>query len=341
MAIDPAVNGAIAVIIPFVAKDNADIKSVNKGTEGQAILNLTAAPVTVNGLVWSDNNGNGVQDEGETGTNAGGLFVNLLDGTDKIVTSSPVEIDGLYSLPDVPAHATGYMLVLAATNSAKAPSLPNRDWVNTGDHIGVGNKANQGSTLGMIELATSAENVDNQNFGIQNINPLPVKLISFKAHASENKVELDWTTTEEENFSHFEVQRSANGQSFTTFHQESNTGLYRYHTSDSQPLGGDNYYRLKMVDYDGSYAFSRTEVVKWMTATTWAIYPNPAFDELTLTHTDKTIESTKVLDVSGRILKYSLGQAPIQVTDLPAGTYILQALFSDRTVQTKKFVVTR
>ncbi|MCE7043152.1 SdrD B-like domain-containing protein, partial [Dyadobacter sp. CY312] len=90
---------------------------------------------------------------------------------------------------------------------------------------------------------------------------LPVKLSRFDVQKGENvSALLHWTTTEEVNSDSFEIQRSADAKSWNAIGQvkakENNVGLVNYRFDDMQPNLGANYYRLKMIDLDGSFAYS-------------------------------------------------------------------------------------
>ena len=90
----------------------------------------------------------------------------------------------------------------------------------------------------------------------------PVTLTDFTAVAKAGKSLLQWATATEINSSHFEVERSTNGTSFEIIgtvnsHGNSNTQM-NYNLLDYFPKAGTNFYRLKMVDQDGSYEYSRT-----------------------------------------------------------------------------------
>jgi hypothetical protein len=97
-----------------------------------------------------------------------------------------------------------------------------------------------------------------------NASTLPVSLSQFTAKKSSGTVVLDWTTASELNTDHFEVQRSADGRQYLTLgnvHSASTNGnsgrpLY-YQFSDKDPLASSvSYYRLRVVDRDGTITFS-------------------------------------------------------------------------------------
>lgn len=89
------------------------------------------------------------------------------------------------------------------------------------------------------------------------IKNLPIDLISFNTKNIENSVILNWNTGNYQNFSHFEIQKGGNAIEFETIAKvEINNSNY-YLKVDKMPIIGLNYYRLKMVDLDGSFKYSK------------------------------------------------------------------------------------
>ncbi len=97
------------------------------------------------------------------------------------------------------------------------------------------------------------------------ITPLPVELASFEGKATQSGISLEWETASEQNNSHFEVERSADGKAFEQLGTVAGNGnssvflTYRY--LDKHPFAGLNYYRLKQVDFDGTYEYSNVVAV--------------------------------------------------------------------------------
>ncbi len=111
--------------------------------------------------------------------------------------------------------------------------------------------------------------------------PLPVHLISFTARLQQQNVQLGWQSSAEENTSHFEVERSADGKDFTVLAtvnaQGNSSSVISYSASDMSPLPGTSYYRLKMVDLDQTFSFSKTVAVSAASAGLQVkAYPNPS-----------------------------------------------------------------
>lgn len=118
---------------------------------------------------------------------------------------------------------------------------------------------------------------------------LPVQLINFKAIQEDQKVNLEWTTSSEDNNHYFTIERSANGTTAWTVIDsvagsgKSNT-LRNYHATDHKPLP-INFYRLRQTDNDVHETFSNIIRVRVdETSSALRMYPNPASnnDEVTV-----------------------------------------------------------
>ncbi|WAC11454.1 hypothetical protein [Dyadobacter pollutisoli] len=113
---------------------------------------------------------------------------------------------------------------------------------------------------------------------------LPIDITYFKAEKSEEKVMLSWETAWEKNSKEFVVERSADLKDFqaigTLKAAGETTGRMQYEFIDDNPLTGANYYRLRMVDRDGSFSFSKTlDVITPTPESAIQVLPNPASPE--------------------------------------------------------------
>ncbi len=111
---------------------------------------------------------------------------------------------------------------------------------------------------------------------------IPVELSSFAAKVSGRNVELNWTTATETNNSGFEIQRKVQGGEFAAIGFVEGLGNslsaqnYRFVDKNAEP--GSYIYRLKQIDYDGSFEYSNEIEVDLSTPTEFALsqnYPNP------------------------------------------------------------------
>ncbi len=91
--------------------------------------------------------------------------------------------------------------------------------------------------------------------------PLPVELTYFRGEVVDNQVELNWETSWEQNASHFDVQRSRDLSEFVTFQSLTAAGDISertiYTATDAAPVPGVIYYRLRQVDRDGQFVYSK------------------------------------------------------------------------------------
>lgn len=160
---------------------------------------------------------------------------------------------------------------------------------------------------------------------------LPVAFLDpLSGYPKAGQNHLRWTTSEEINVSHFEIERSADGQQWNRVQRintQSNSQINRsYQVIDPQPLTGKNYYRLKPVDLDGQYEYSNIIVIENKYDEQNYFYPNPASDELFIhTQTDNSI--IEIYTASGQIvIQQEINQTTesIKLNSLSSGLYYLR-----------------
>lgn len=99
-----------------------------------------------------------------------------------------------------------------------------------------------------------------------NINTtLPIVWNAFTGQQMESSIQLKWQVASEFNFSHYNLEKSGDGQQFSTIltqqKKNNSTGQQSYQLTDHQPLIGLNYYRLKAIDQDGKFSYSEVIAV--------------------------------------------------------------------------------
>lgn len=175
-----------------------------------------------------------------------------------------------------------------------------------------------------------------------NENPLPVTLLDFEAERVEDAAKLTWKTATEINSDYFEIERSTDGQVFSKIAEEKAAGesstvlSYQYLDFEAGIANHSRvYYRLKMIDRDGSFEYSSVRVVFFDVADFEVIsaYPNPIQSDLNVEYVvphDGEVYM-ELVDVLGRSLVQEVLQAKQGMNDanwntigfLPQGTYIL------------------
>ncbi|MCG2615532.1 FG-GAP-like repeat-containing protein [Terrimonas sp. NA20] len=115
---------------------------------------------------------------------------------------------------------------------------------------------------------------------------LPATMVSFNGKKEGARVLLDWLTVDEQRLSHYEVERSFDGVTFTKIAEVTAKDQQRnnYLFPDEKPVFGNNYYRLKVMDDDGKYVYSNTVVVKFDQKSMGlvTIAPNPAQQQVSI-----------------------------------------------------------
>ncbi|NJC27356.1 T9SS type A sorting domain-containing protein [Neolewinella antarctica] len=176
---------------------------------------------------------------------------------------------------------------------------------------------------------------------------LPIDLVYFAGEYEGSGVSLSWRTASERNTDYFIVERSSTGTEFAEVGRVAATGnssaLRDYGLVDPQPLR-IAYYRLKDVDFDGTFSYSN---VINLSREDWVqvdVYPSPVTDELTVAYDASQASQLHVsfYNVSGqRLLSRTLenGARQIDVAALPAGFYSVVITNGDTgRVTTKKVV---
>ena len=143
----------------------------------------------------------------------------------------------------------------------------------------------------------------------QDIVSLPVELVSFKGQSSKGGVQLSWKTASERDNRGFEVEVSADGKSFRKVaFVESKVGttslMQNYSYLDAKATAGTTYYRLKQVDFDGAFEYSKTVVVTLTQASSSAVYPTLATSDITVKLTSSSDDQVTiaVADMAGKQL---------------------------------------
>lgn len=143
---------------------------------------------------------------------------------------------------------------------------------------------------------------------------LPVNLSYFRATLEESgKTLLEWGTSQEDQFDHFEIERSVNDFTFkpvlTVDGAGYNTNSLQKYAAYDQGLIGTNYYRIKAVDTDGSYQYFRVvSVINTSNRAVW-IAPNPVEDHIinfAMNFEPESSDHVVLIDALGREVASSL-----------------------------------
>ncbi len=187
------------------------------------------------------------------------------------------------------------------------------------------------------------------------INPIvPVELISFTHRIVNGEVILDWVTATELNNLGFEIQRSVDNNIFVTvgfIEGRGNSTTNQYYSFTDESIAGKVYYRLKQVDYNGSYNYSQVIEVNGVSITTMQLeqnYPNPFNPATTIKYQlgNDGFVNLKVFNSLGEevaelINEFQKGgshQIIFIADNLPSGMYVYK-LTSGNYVESKKMII--
>lgn len=180
-------------------------------------------------------------------------------------------------------------------------------------------------------------------------NPLPVTLTAFSATKNEQTTLLSWSTTAETNSSHFDIEHSLNGKNWTNIGTVAAKGesksLSSYSFSHADPASGENMYRLKMIDLDDTFAYSRIISLNFGGEGSISFYPNPATELLQINIKDWTkVAVVKLIDMNGRTVYTSLSAGlhkTIDVRSLSQGMYLVEIRKADGNFTVNKIVISK
>ncbi len=227
---------------------------------------------------------------------------------------------------------------------------------STEDYHNSGTPSNGSNAHGTYVEMTLVDEVDNADepftFGGINEDALPVDYSLFKVEKALDGVDLVWVTQTEIDNDRFEIEHSIDGVGFTYLGEVEGAGDSNepkpYYFKHSRPAQGTNYYRLKQIDFDGAFEYSKVQSVyvgdqSELDAT---IAPNPALNNVTLSF--NAVEPNLptniiVLDINGKVvfdvlLAANNNRFDMNVEPLKNGIYIVRLIQGNNTFYGKMVV---
>jgi hypothetical protein len=327
---------------------------LNNGAGGTSVATRVtyATPVTVLGFGSGATQGTGLRSAPVTSYGAKNfvmLYANV-DGTGRPEAGTFVENDGTdNSIAN--GYAPFYGNNVDGVNNTWATIIPNNL------ATGINNiKQFSLSEGGLISSCAGANgvfgsvNTANASGGLTELaiscvpTTLPVTLLNFKGTLGANsQVNLQWQTANEYNFARFIVEKSIDGNSFAeagVVNAKGSGAIYDFVT----PLQNKRiYFRLKIVDIDGKYTYSKVLVINNSSANLQLlVFPNPTSKNLIVKHSNSNAGATlKVVTTNGvsvmtQYVKENSTQTVIDINQLAVGFYLM--VFNNGTTsQTVRF----
>ncbi len=308
---------------------------------------------SIGDYVWFDTDLDGIQDAGEPPVKDVTVNLWIKDGETWVSTGRTTTTDaagkylfdnlkpGTYQVEFVKPAGNDFTLnyVGGASSTAPTDSDANRTTGKSGEIV--------------IDVSLPKGNVGRDNMtidaGLVPEGALPVKLSRFSAEkTTEGAALLTWATTEEKNSAYFDVLQSVDATNWQAIGRVEAGGnsltTAKYSFTDFTPAKGVNYYRLKMVDLDGSFDHSNIRSLTFEgTPLDLSVYPNPVSDRFSIkVGAREKISKVELFDSNGRRAivsdRYTAGESIIS-KGLSAGTYVLKVTMNNGAVEIRKIVI--
>lgn len=215
------------------------------------------------------------------------------------------------------------------------------DWLNTpANNFGWLVKAPENSGITSRRFGAREHTDINQRPVLRvtyNTNATPIDLQNFTTLTTKSGIILNWETSSEVDNAYFEIEHSQDGKNFSSIGQINGQGqsdeIHKYQWVDKNPFEGNNFYRLKQVDFSGKFSFSSTRLNYWTAAVynKVTILQNPIQDilSLDLQITDNKPINLQLFNLKGQLLRQKEVKDSTNIIwslhDLPAGIYILKS----------------
>lgn len=222
-----------------------------------------------------------------------------------------------------------FSYILKADNTLWASGASSSFWTHNTGSIWMDLPNIERHTLTQINPTIAPMNLcAPKHFGV-----VPIQLLNFTCTAVGNTANLNWISAEEINADKYIVEYSKDGsnfQSIAIINAKGSNSNYKY---VHQQVNSTAFYRLKMMDKDGSFKYSEIRVVKFDNKNGFTIAPNPANEMVyVFTKNNAAIKSIQLISMDGQVLKtvdqYNSG-GEISIHNFPIGTYILKAIYKN------------
>ncbi|HEY8389253.1 MAG TPA: T9SS type A sorting domain-containing protein [Parasegetibacter sp.] len=355
-------NGTINAASSFTVNQNVQVENhgkiyvngnfINSGrvinhnlivAQGTGTFNSNDSLVNLNKMMFTGNlttNGK-VRNEGLIWTK-GSMTLN--NGFNQNLSTAMLRVDG--GMTKNPNISLGGQLYIGGTAnfngtttgiSAANPLTINKSVNNAGSHVIVD------PSMVVLDTTTFVNGIGQEAtcFNVPAPAPLPVVFGKLEAYAKYNAVMIDWSTEAEINHSHFVVEYSTNGTSFTSLGEVkgkiNSQTVNNYSFTHNNPSAGMNFYRLQIVSVDGDIEYSpvmKVNMKNGLSVNEIRTYPNPFIDRI---NADISLDSrenvvVRIIDVNGKVVfssqkTLSAGKHTLEATNLSnlnKGIYILE-----------------
>ena len=327
------------IILALFAINFISAKAQNADFDINILMNPAVLALNANGVLQVSTCNNG-----STSIVANSIRITVTVGTNAEILGLEAGSDNRWTILNLTTgtnntmqlkNTGGTMTAAAGANPCANINLTVKAKVNGGPStitgtIGYITGANSllGGAPSSTQGNTSSSN-DNSTTSLNVSGVLPVKLASFDAVIKDCNAELKWTSASEINFNFYAVEYSNDGIKYDQITTVSGKGDNKNYTLLQQPQKGKAYYRLKLVDKDNNFSYSKINLVNVnCTASNVTVYPNPVSNILHVNISDLQLGIINgiLFDESGRKIiskQFKNGTNNFDVSKLAKGNYTL------------------
>jgi hypothetical protein len=169
--------------------------------------------------------------------------------------------------------------------------------------------------------------------------PLPIELTSFEGKNNDNQNFLTWTTASETQNKGFDIERSTDGSRFEKIGFVAGNGTtsqtQRYAFNDDKSPNGIAYYRLKQLDFDGRFEYSKIVAIAQKGGNAVSVFPNPSNGVFTLSGLENIEdEQISIVNSIGQSIAITIqNDGQMDLSAYPSGVYYLRIASSGQVVK--------
>jgi hypothetical protein len=303
------------------------------------------ATAAVGDFVWNDLNSNGIQDANEPGV--AGVTATLYDAANNIVGTTITDGNGRYFFPNV-APGTGYYIIFSGKPANSSYTAANQ---GAGGATGTNNSRVNGAGQTPSFNLVANQILTNIDAGIISLNTLPARDITLSGVYNAGQASLQWNTVGEINVASHQIERSTDGSNFSTVATVNSrgNGNNSYNANDDLSNINSNvvYYRIKLVDRDGQFSYSRTIRLQLVSKVDVLVTPNPFVSNINLqinlsksTNGFVSVVNALGQTVVNKPLSLTAGNHSLIISEMSnaaAGTYYVRVQMGD-IVKTEKVI---
>jgi hypothetical protein len=168
---------------------------------------------------------------------------------------------------------------------------------------------------------------------------LPIELTSFEGKNNGNQNQLTWATASETQNNGFDIERSTDGSRFEKIGFVAGNGTtsqtQRYTFNDDKSPNGIAYYRLKQLDYDGRFEYSKIVAIAQKGDNAVSVFPNPSNGVFTLSGLENIEdEQISIVNSIGQNIAITVqNDGQMDLSAYPSGVYYLRIASSGQVMK--------